>query len=219
MKKKVAQVAPPTPPVAHKPRVCVDHQRHTVIETSRDDILVEYIPLDISGLVLCQLSIEAFDKQYHPLPDYPVEKAAGLYAEYAANLGGTPDAMRELGKLVPLTPKEIDVATTKAAAKVPAKKAIKHIEDTAAAKASVAAKKAKAAGKPAAKKVAKEPAEKKPTAAQMFKDLIMAGELTDDKIFAKVQKAFGLDDNKRSYVKWYRNDLVKRGEKPPAAKE
>ena len=53
----------------------------------------------------------------------------------------------------------------------------------------------------------------------MFKTLIMEGKLTDAQIFAKVQKEFGLDDNKRSYVKWYRNDLVKKGEKPPAAKE
>ena len=46
----------------------------------------------------------------------------------------------------------------------------------------------------------------------------MEGKLTDDQIFAKVQKEFNLDDNKRSYVKWYRNDLNKKGMNPPAAK-
>jgi hypothetical protein len=57
------------------------------------------------------------------------------------------------------------------------------------------------------------------SAAQMFKDLIMAGKQTDDQIFAAVKKKFGLDDKKRSYVAWYRNALVKDGKKPPAAKE
>lgn len=57
------------------------------------------------------------------------------------------------------------------------------------------------------------------SAAQMFQDLIMAGNLTDDKIFEKVQAKFGLSDDKRSYVAWYRNKLKKDGKKPPAAKE
>ena len=46
----------------------------------------------------------------------------------------------------------------------------------------------------------------------------MAGKLTDDQIFSKVQDQYGLEDNKRSYVTWYRNDLTKKGMNPPAAK-
>lgn len=65
----------------------------------------------------------------------------------------------------------------------------------------------------------KKPGEKRESAAQMFCDLIMAGNLTDDKIFAKVQDKFKLDDKKRSYVAWYRNKLKKDGKKPPEAKE
>lgn len=74
----------------------------------------------------------------------------------------------------------------------------------------------------AKKKAAKErkvTGEKRETAAALFQELIMAGTLTDDKIFAKVKDKFDLDDNKRSYVAWYRNKLTKDGKKPPAAKE
>lgn len=81
--------------------------------------------------------------------------------------------------------------------------------------------KAKKAKKVAAKVAKKSGEEKAPreSASQMFCDLIMAGNLTDDKIFEKVQTKFGLDDKKRSYVAWYRNKLTKNGKKPPAAKE
>lgn len=61
------------------------------------------------------------------------------------------------------------------------------------------------------------PKEKKATAGNLFKDLIMAGKLTDDQIFVAVKKEFGLDDSKRGYVKWYRNDLKKKGQNPPDA--
>lgn len=77
--------------------------------------------------------------------------------------------------------------------------------------------KAKAAKKDA--KVRKATGEKRETAAALFCELIMAGNLTDDKIFAKVKDKFGLDDKKRSYVAWYRNKLTKDGKKPPASKE
>ena len=75
--------------------------------------------------------------------------------------------------------------------------------------------------KPAKAKVAKpkaDPAEKKVSAAQLFKDLIMEGKLTDNQIFDRVSDQFGLDEKKRGYVKWYRNHLKKSGSNPPAAK-
>lgn len=77
---------------------------------------------------------------------------------------------------------------------------------------------AKTAKAPKAEKAAKEPGEKRESAAQLFKDLIMEGKLSDDKIFEKVQAKFGLDEKKRSYVAWYRNDLTKKGMNPPEAK-
>ncbi len=81
-----------------------------------------------------------------------------------------------------------------------------------------AEKEAAKAAKPA--KVAKDPAApkvRKPSASALFAELIMAGVLTDDQIFAQVQAAFGLSDDKKSYTKWYRNDLRKKGKNPPAA--
>lgn len=50
------------------------------------------------------------------------------------------------------------------------------------------------------------------SAASMFRRLILAGGLTDDEIFKKVQEKFGLADNRRSYVEWYRKELQKKGE-------
>lgn len=49
------------------------------------------------------------------------------------------------------------------------------------------------------------------SAASMFRDLIANSKLDDDSIFASVQQAFGLDDSRRSYVNWYRKDLIKKG--------
>jgi hypothetical protein len=215
---------------AGQSRVCADFNRHTCIEVSRAGGLVKHIPLNIAGMELLELNSDEFDRVYQPLKDYPVEKAAQLYAEYAAQLGGTKEAMQALASIIPLTSKEIDMATAKkaasAATKTEAAAKAKATSKTAAApkaekpaKAAPAAKPAKEAKAPAAKAEKKAPAgEKKPSAANMFKDLIMAGKLTDDQIFEKVQKEFGLDDNKRSYVKWYRNDLTKKGMNPPAAK-
>lgn len=109
----------------------------------------------------------------------------------------------------------------KLAAREKARAELKQIKDRV--KAEKAAKKAAAAAEKAAKpakapKAAKDPAApkvRKPSASSMFCELIMAGELTDDEIFAKVQAAFGLDDGKKSYTKWYRNDLRKKGKNPP----
>ena len=190
--------------------VKADFNRHTCIELSRQAGVVKFIPLDILGMEVREMSSQEFDRTYKPIEDYPVEKAAKLYAEYATQLGGTPEAMKALADIIPLTSKEIEMATAKKATS--AKPETKSKPAAKSAKAPVVTEGSKA---PAAKKEADE---KKPSAANMFKELIMEGKKTDDQIFAAVQKAFGLDDNKRSYVKWYRNDLTKKGMNPPAAK-
>lgn len=56
------------------------------------------------------------------------------------------------------------------------------------------------------------PSARQDTAAAMFRRLILDGKLTDDEIFKEVQKAFGLADNRRSYVDWYRKELKKKGQ-------
>ena len=71
---------------------------------------------------------------------------------------------------------------------------------------------------PAPKPKTMVPGAKKLSASSRFQELIMEGELTDDAIFAKVQAEFGLSDDKRSYVQWYRKHLTKEGKNPPPAK-
>lgn len=197
-------------------RVCADDNMHTCIEVSRENGQVKFIPMTTSGFDLEQMRINDFDKMYTEMQDYPVDKAAKLYAGYAADTGGSPAAMHSLALLTPLTKGEIDMATAKktVVAKAPAKSAAKPATKKAAPveKAAVAKREPKVAKEP------KAPAEKKPSAANMFKELIMLGTMKDEAIFKKVQKAFDLSDDKFSYVKWYRNDLAKKGMNPPEAK-
>lgn len=197
--------------------MCADHQRRTAIQLSRDVDQVRYVVLDVeNGLDLGLAEPKHFDQRFTPLVDYPVERAAKLYVEYARGLGATERVMQLLGKLTTVTKEDIDMATKKKAARAaaPVKTAKKASKKTAAPKAEKPAKAPKAA-----KGEAKERKPRGPTAAQKFQELIMEGKKTDDQIFAAVQKEFGLDDSKRSYVKWYRNYLTKQGKNPPPAKE
>lgn len=200
----------------------------------RDDIHVEYIALDIeNGLDVGKALITEFDDRFKPMVDYPVEKAARLYIEYARGLGATESAMKSLGAIYPTTKEDLEMAAKKKSARAAAP--VKTEKKTAAPKGKAPAEKSAPKGKAAAEKPAKaKPAkssatgEKKsrgPTAASRFQELLLekgaGGKCahTDDQIFAKVQKEFNLDDGKRGYVKWYRNYLTKQGKNPPAAKE
>lgn len=196
---------------------CYDHQRRTCIQVERSAGLVKFIPLDISlGLEVHSTSADSFDQRFTPMEGYPVEKACQLFANYSQTLGATKEAMEYLGQVINVSKQELEMATTKkqaVAEKPPAKPAAKKAAPVKTAKAEKpAAKAAKPAIKPA------KAGEKKMSAAQMFQDLIMAGKLTDDQIFEKVQAEFGLDEKKRGYVKWYRNHLKKQGQNPPEAK-
>lgn len=199
-------------------KACCDHQRRTCILLERDDVHVKHVSLDVeNGLDLTLADPKDFDHRFKPMVDYPVEKAAKLYVEYARGLGATEQVMRMLGKLTPVTNEDIEMATKKKAAR--AASPVKTAKKTSAKK-TTDAKPAKA-DKPAKKAAGekKERAPRGPTAAAKFQELIMEGKKTDDQIFAAVQKEFGLDDSKRSYVKWYRNYLTKQGKNPPAPKE
>lgn len=196
---------------------CYDHQRRTCIQVERSAGLVKFIPLDISlGLEVHSTSADSFDQRFTPMEEYPVEKACQLFANYSQTLGATKEAMEYLGQVINVSKQELEMATTKkqaVAEKPSAKPAAKKAAPVKTAKAEKpTAKAAKPAAKPA------KPGEKKMSAAQMFQDLIMAGKLTDDQIFEKVQAEFGLDEKKRGYVKWYRNHLKKQGQNPPEAK-
>lgn len=251
--------------------VCRDFNSRTCIELERDGNTVSLIPLEITGMQVVKKRVSEFDKIYKPIPGYPVEKAAGLYKEYAVTLGGTLEAMKALSKLTTVSEEEIKMATkTKSMFddKSLMDKVQKEIDDTAKKRATkdktapakvteskgvtktpAAAKGKASAPAPAAKGKATPPSKPAPaakgkapapaaaakskavpakgkaaaasdgehkSASAMFKDLIMNNKkLTDDQIFAQVQEKFGLDDNKRGYVKWYRKDLAKKGLNPP----
>lgn len=216
---------------------CRDHQSRTCIQVDRTPTVVKFIPLDILvGLQVNTLPTKEFDQLYQPMAGYPADKACQLYASYSQNIGASKEALDYLGKVIPITAQEIHMATKRQAA------AISQAEVKAATKEPTKAQRAKAVDKavsepkvvvkPVTKvppvkpqvtktpvtKTAEKSGEKKQTASQMFQDLIMEGKLTDDQIFAKVQDAFGLDEKKRGYVKWYRNHLKKSGSNPPEPK-
>lgn len=196
---------------------CYDHQRRTCIQVERAGNVVKFIPLDVNlGLEVHSTSADSFDQRYKPMEEYPVVKACQLFVNYSQTLGATKEAMDYLGQIINISKQELDMATAKkqTAAETPvAKPAVKKAAPT---KTTKVEKPATKAAKPAAKPA--KTGEKKPSAAQMFQDLIMAGKLTDDQIFEKVQAEFGLDEKKRGYVKWYRNHLKKQGANPPEAK-
>jgi hypothetical protein len=203
--------------------VCCDHQRRTCLKLAEDAELIAYVPLDVeNGLQVQQTSVESFNQRFKMMPGYPVERGCQLYLNYALAIGASNEALDLLGQIINISKEDREMATTKhkaraAAAAAPKKKAVPK-------KAPV--KKKAAAAKPAGQSPKRPAAKKNSTksggayssAAQMFKALIMAGKLTDDEIFAAVQAEFSLDDKKRGYVKWYRNNLIKQGENPPAAK-
>lgn len=192
---------------------CYDRQRRTCIQVDRTEDRVHFIPLDVvTGLEVHSTSVDSFDQRFVPMEEYSIAKACQLYLNYSQSIGATKEALDYLGRIITISKQESDMATKKKiSVEKPAPAAKK------AAKPAKAAPTKKVVAKPA-KAAAAKSGEKKTSAAQMFQDLIMAGKLTDDQIFEKVQAAFGLDEKKRGYVKWYRNHLTKLGQKPPAAK-
>jgi hypothetical protein len=202
---------------------CYDRQRRTCLEVARVAGQVKFIPLDITeGLQVHLTSAESFDQRYQPMVNYPIEKAAQLYLGYSQTIGATKEALNCLGQVINISDEEMKMATTKktvaasaaekkTAAKEPKAKPVQAAKEP-------KAKPVQAAKEPKAKPVATKTTEKKPSAAQLFKDLIMAGKLTDDQIFERVKNEFGLESNKRAYVNWYRNNLKKQGLNPPEPK-
>lgn len=198
---------------------CHDHNKHTCIQIDRDNGIVRYIPLDISeGLRILRSSSAEFDHKYKLMVNYPVERAAKLYLSYGSNIGITKEASKILSHIANVD-KEFIMPTKKVAKSAKENRAASRRATNGVSKPTKAGRRAvDPIVKPKPKATGTTTSEKRPSAAQMFQDLIMEGKLTDDKIFAKVQEKFGLDDNKSSYVKWYRNHLRKQGKNPPDTK-
>jgi hypothetical protein len=194
-----------------------DRHRHTILKFEETKTNVRFTSLDIvGGLKVVELPTREFYGTYKPIPNYPIAKAVQVFLEYAKTLGATKEVMELFAKITTVTEEMTKLATTRRKVDEPK---------------IVAEKPKKEPKKIAQEKPSKQPVEKKPakvkesksagskkSAAQTFKDLIMDGKLTDREIFKKVQDEFALDDSKFGYVKWYRNNLIKSGMKPPAAK-
>jgi len=212
------------------PGVFSDKKRHTCILCSSSSGKAQYIPLCIAdGMVVREVSVDEFQNTWKAIPEYPLDRAADLYIQYALDIGAESDAIDYLSKMTK-NQKEA-IAKVKANGPRDVKQVMRKksgpmspagmTEEKARAKPSgpppVFKENKKQASKKAPAKKAVGP--KKPSAASRFRELIMEGKLSDQQIFAAVQKEFGLDDKRFTYVKWYRDKLRKDGLNPPEAKE
>jgi hypothetical protein len=180
----------------------------TALVVSRDARGVAFIsPTLNEQLAVTRLPASEFDERFTAFVGYPAANMAKLYASYAMTLGATQEALDFLGSFSTVSKQELDMATKAKPKPQPAKKA--------------ATKKPPPKAKTPPRKRGRKmrPTTGNETAAGLFCELIMAGKLTDDEIFAEVKRRYSLDDKKRGYVSWYRNHLKKRGQNPPAAKQ
>jgi hypothetical protein len=166
----------------------------------RAELSATYVILDGAGIQTERLSATAGDRKYEPIPDYPAARAAVRLLELSQAIGASVDALTELGSLIEVS----DKSKAKALANLSSNKAR-----------STTTKTIRTAKGDVETVVKRKP---RNSAASMFKSLIMAGDLTDDEIFAKVAEAFNLDQSKRSYVSVYRSTLKREGQNPPAPK-
>lgn len=209
--KPVAKRAKKEVVLVEAPSVWRNHQSRTCIVVEASTSEVKYIPMSVDEPfdVHTQDEVRFRTMNYIEPIEYPVERAARLFVEYARATGATDAALEELSKFTTITPEEKEMAKQR-----------KNAADDK----GPAEKKKPAAKKKAEAKQKKAPAEKKRTMGQAFTELLMqAGKngeckFTDDQIFEKVQKEFDLEEKKRSYVAWYRNKLVKDGANPPERK-
>lgn len=202
-------------PVEGFPAVYTDYSRRTCIAIAKKGKRVSCIQMaEGAPFELSDIDESVFDRRYTKrLDDYPVARASKLYVSFAVVLGGSTEALEELGRITPISNKELEMAAAKKAASAAekpapaAKKSAKAVESAPAKKVAAKSAPTKAA---APVKSEKESAPRE-TAASMFQELLAMGKHTDAVIFEKVKAKFGLDDKKRSYVGWYRNYMRKQG--------
>lgn len=245
-----------------------DAQRRTCIVVGHSKMSVELIPLDTaSGLRVIEMQEKSFNKDYKPIPGYPLRKAVEQYIEFAIYCGMTPQVKDIFSDMLTGLAKRDKVDTSLALAKLEAAKVLvpggkaanpvkgkradddtvpwedespsdedtkktskKTVGKTQSSKRAETSAKNKTATQPVKegkKSMATKRTTKVPTptsqkntddiktgrqsAAQMFRDLILSNSYDDDTIFRMVQKEYGLDDKKRSYVSYYRRELQQKG--------
>ena len=215
-----------------------DRQRRTCIVVEADDSDVSLVKLDTSaGLRISYVPVDLFEDTYSEVAGYPIHKAIEQYSEFARYCGATQDVMNAFNgildseekngvdvKLTRLKLQQVKLLDGKAAdaSDASADDTPPWNDDEPSADNPKQTKKGKTAMARQPKTAVKVPSSsattntgsiKQPrrTAASAFKDLILTGQYSDDEIFATVQKEFGLDDSKRSYVAYYRRELKNKG--------
>lgn len=112
-------------PVADEVMVpMIDHAGRTVLRLDRQGTTTLYVSTaDLeTGLVLHYDPTSLFEKLYKPIEGYPLKKAVKHFISCACKSGATQDVLDWLGRVVPLTKEEVDMATKKKAEKTNAGK-------------------------------------------------------------------------------------------------
>lgn len=178
-----------------------DHNRHTCLELQRTDKQVRFVLLDVTQpLHILTWKTADFNAVYKPIMGYDRQKAYNHFRRIAKQYG----AVKELRIVLNL----MNCEDAPKAEVPPTFDVAQRFEQE------IPAGTVKI-GQPV--KVKKPGPTQVLTAAARFKELIMAGKLTDDEIFLTVKTEFGLDDGKRKHVNWYRWDLKRKGFNPPTS--
>jgi hypothetical protein len=190
------------------------------------------IPLNVEE----GLSVQSDEDGWIPVPDYPIEQAARLYAGYARTIGATEEVMKALRRFTKISDEDITMATAKRNAAPASKKstAVKNEKETltASVRTGTKAKDLPTGGtsRKAAKKItAKKPAAKKapakkaapakaktertpraPGSGALIRELILKGKDTDA-ILAEVHKKFPDSKAGPADVSWNRGRLRREG--------
>lgn len=216
-----------------------DRQRRTCIVVGSDKSNVSLVKLDTSaGLRISLMPVNLFEDVYSEVAGYPIHKAIEQYSEFARYCGAEKYVVDAFNNILDSEEKNgVDVSLTRLklqqvklldgkAAKTPSAASADDTppwnDDEPGVDNSKPTKKGKTAMAKQPKATAKVPSnpdtkntgsikQARRTAASAFKDLILTGQYSDDEIFEIVQKEFGLDDSKRSYVAYYRRELKNKG--------
>lgn len=215
-----------------------DRQRRTCIVVDADNEDYSLVKLDTSlGLRISTMPVDQFEDAFTEIEGYPIHKAIEQYVEFARYCGATQDVVDKFNYILDAEEKKgVDVKLTRLklqqvklldgkAAKAPSAKpaddtppwddepSVDNPKQTKKGKTAMARQPKASVKVPSNSATTNTGSIKQPrrTAASAFKDLILTGQYSDDEIFATVQKEFGLDDSKRSYVAYYRRELKNKG--------
>ncbi len=170
-----------------------DHNRRTMLVLKNTRSMAKVVRLVVDRpMTIEQISVERVASLFTKLDDYPIEKAAANYLEFARATGASTEAVDALTKFCQISDQwRADIELQAARSNGPS-----------GGKDNVSRKRRR--------KKQQVDSSKYKSAAQMFRALIAEGVLDDDEIFAKVQAEFGLANNRRSYVSYYRRQLEKQ---------